>query len=330
MSTRPKEVIKKIRSRISVTQQKIIQAKAYVFDECDGSNIGTEHIINAVEKRVGVAITDKVDLSQQHIEDAVIAVAESISWRLAIGEAILDLIHEGVLCATNYETQHVYKTIKYKMSNFESGISSEELNINFCVPNSLCKRPSHSFTAIDILCSPDLFLHDANIPGLPKESEDALREAVCCFRHKLYTACLAMLGKASEGAWIECGLALIKAAPQGTQKMDKEQALLLDPHFGIGRKIESVLKLYERQDLFKTVLDASGMSLKDLRSVVIWSDQIRDSRNTVHYGAKAHLPNTYEIVAALLMGAVPHFKVVCTIKLAAEKIFQEKSVQTAP
>lgn len=37
--------------------------------------------------------------------------------------------------------------------------------------------------------------------------------------------------------------------------------------------------------------------------VIIWSDIVRDARNVLHHNVQPGLPNTYEKVAALLMGA---------------------------
>jgi hypothetical protein len=50
----------------------------------------------------------------------------------------------------------------------------------------------------------------------------------------------------------------------------------------------------------------------------VWSDAVRDSRNTIHFGVAPTTPNTYEKVAALLLGAVPNVRVLYQVKNAAD------------
>ena len=51
---------------------------------------------------------------------------------------------------------------------------------------------------------------------------------------------------------------------------------------------------------------------------MIWGDAVRESRNSIHYGVNPAMSNTYEKVAALLIGAVPHLKLVYRLRAAAE------------
>ena len=55
------------------------------------------------------------------------------------------------------------------------------------------------------------------------------------------------------------------------------------------------------------------MKIQDLRNAVIWADAVRESRNSVHYGVKPEMPNTYEKLAALLIGSVPHLRLIYRI-----------------
>lgn len=131
--------------------------------------------------------------------------------------------------------------------------------------------------------------------------------------------CLALLGKASEGAWIELELSLANAVPEsGTIDAKKYVSILEDPFVGIGKKIMEVLKLYERKGVFEPIYKGSGYGIKDLRNAVVWADAVRESRNSVHYGVEPFMSNSYEKVAALLIGAVPHFKMLYTINSAAK------------
>jgi hypothetical protein len=69
------------------------------------------------------------------------------------------------------------------------------------------RPPSHRGDDDAYLVEPSLYLDVLSIPTMHAELQEALAEAVRCFRAKLYTAGVAMLGKASEGAWLELGAA---------------------------------------------------------------------------------------------------------------------------
>jgi hypothetical protein len=152
-----------------------------------------------------------------------------------------------------------------------------------------------------------------------REVSAAFREAVQCFRYELFTAAVTMLGKASEGAWLELGASLLASVPAGQEsRFGKQKAVLEDPMIGTFRKIQAVLAIYDPQDVFRSVEQASGIKLQELRSVAVWSDAVRDSRNTIHFGVAAATPNTYEKIAALLIGAVSNVRVLYRLKEAAD------------
>jgi hypothetical protein len=92
-----------------------------------------------------------------------------------------------------------------------------------------------------------------------------------------------MLGKASEGAWIRLGLSLARLlSPDQQAKVTGE---LEDAFIGIGKKVLSVLKLYEKLELRGALEKSSGARLQDLRNTVVWADSVRESRNSIHFGA---------------------------------------------
>ena len=93
---------------------------------------------------------------------------------------------------------------------------------------------------------------------------------------------------------------------------------------GVFRKIEAVITLYEHQEVFSGVVKASGVRLQELKSVAVWSDAVRDSRNTIHFSVEPAVPNTYEKLAALLIAAVPNVGTLYKIKDSAEKMANER------
>jgi len=90
-----------------------------------------------------------------------------------------------------------------------------------------------------------------------------------------------------------------------------------DPFVGIGKKIAKVAQLFQQKDVFGSLYSASGVKPSDLQNIHVWADAVRDARNSIHYGAASALPNTYEKVAALIIGAVPHLRLIYRICAAA-------------
>lgn len=153
------------------------------------------------------------------------------------------------------------------------------------------------------------------------EVASAFGEAVKCFRLELFTAALAMLGKASEGAWLELGASLLEFVPDGQRtRFARQQFTLEDPMLGLLRKVEAVISMYEHQEIFAPVTKACGIRLQELRSVAVWSDAVRESRNTIHFGVQAAVPNTYEKLTALLIGAVPNVRVLYRLKASTDAL----------
>ncbi len=198
-----------------------------------------------------------------------------------------------------------------------SGMSFPDLQIP--VPARVRRAPSVENLGNLFLSEPDLYLGSLGIQNIDAEVAAALKEAVTCFRHELFTAAVAMLGKASEGAWIGLGASLLASVPppQSTS-VKKQRDALEDPMMGTMKKIQAVIQLYERHDLFSVVYSVSDIKPPELRGVQVWSDQVRDSRNTIHFGVAPATPNTYEKVAALLLGVALNLKVSYLVKAAAD------------
>ena len=96
----------------------------------------------------------------------------------------------------------------------------------------------------------------------------------------------------------------------------KQRDALNDPNCGPARKIDAVLKIFER-DLFKPIADLSGIKPALLRSLASWSETVRDSRNTLHFLAVPATPNTYEKVAVLMLGAADPLRTLYALNAVA-------------
>ncbi len=315
------EAYKLICERVSVTPQHVVLAKGIIIHAA-GKEDNSDKIIAEVLKTNQVEMPKEVVLHPSvDAMPAIIAASEAITWRLAAAEAIWSLIHHGFLIPMGIP-QGVPPTLTWTTvipgsGGEASGWTFDGLFLQY--PALVKPAPSLQGASSQFLGEPDLYLNTMNIQNMHKDISDAFREAVKCFRHELFTAAITMLGKASEGAWLELGSSLIAAVPQGAEKsLQKQKAQLEDPMEGTFKKIKAVIAIYERQDVFGTIAKVSGIRLEELRSVAVWSDAVRDSRNTIHFGVQPSTPNTYEKVAALLIGAVPHIRILYRLKGSAD------------
>lgn len=328
------EISKLICDKVSVTPQLVVVAKMIILSTVKTEN-DSDKIIAKVLKTNGVAMPETVVIhSAVDPLPMIIAASESMSWSLAAAEAIWSLVHHGFLVPMAQPQNHASPSLGWT-TIFEggSGESSSWTFEKFFLPYPACVKlaPSLEGASDQFLSEPDLYLGTMSIQNMHREVSEAFREAVKCFRHELYTAAITMLGKASEGAWLELGSSLIAAVPRAQeQKFRKQKVQLENPMEGTFKKIKAVITVYEHQDVFDTIARASGIRLEELRSVGIWSDAVRDSRNTIHFGVQPSIPNTYEKVSALLIGAVPHIRVLYRLKGSADTLADLTRVKPQP
>jgi hypothetical protein len=308
-----------VQGQVRVTRQMVVQAKLLFLAQ---SETRTAALLDRLREAVETKKPPTVVINQQvEFLPTLRQLAAWISWTLAGCEAIWELIHANLrLPRGTQDTGDLggvnWTTVVPGSGGQNSGWNFS--NLSLLVPVEIHKPPSARNAPDEPLADADLFLTEIAVPGLHAEVEEALREAVRCFRHELYTASLAMLGKAAEGAWIELGLSLLRRPEaQATLDADKLRANLESPKLGIAKKIGEVVKLYERHDICGALWARAGVRPQDLRNAVIWADTVRDSRNTVHYGVQPAMRNSYDKVAVLLVAAVAHLRVLYLIINAA-------------
>ena len=310
------EAEKWIREHIEVTRQKVTIAKAFVVQEFaevqaaqDGPTAGVA--TNAVVQRFlqyrDAVLPERVVWSSREHEpiEALRKAADSISWQLAVYEGVWQLIHSGVLLRHSPTSVKQYEPIvSYERLGHGAGWHFRDLHISY--PSAIRRALSVSDNDA-VLCNADLYIRQIDAPGMDPSVEEALREAVLCFRHELYTACVVMLGKAAEEVWIDVGIALYKTLPGSNEdKIEK----LKSPHTSIKTAIQEVSALYQKPEFGAL----RKLGLKTLWDCVVWSDLIRESRNVVHAGAVPSTANSYEKVAALLLSTVPRLRELYRVK----------------
>lgn len=308
------DVFTAINSGVVIDRAKFIIAKQFVLSEAnEGSIISTEGCMKRMLQANHAEWPSQVILHPDwDIQAEIQKVILSLSYRVAFCEALLSLVQNGLLIAFGERPIQISSQVSHttiRPGHLEGGSSSgwNFPDWGYDVPGkfrlSALIRNSNT-----VIADPDLFLQKLNIPNLHPEVEEALFDAARCLRVELYTPCLAMLVKAIEGAWIELGVALIDSLPEEQSKLlQKKRDEMLNPNSSIVRIIKLVTEVYERRDLFGDISKKSGVQLERLRSCAEWSNQVRISRNTVHYGVTVDLPNNYEKVATLLLGVSTHF-----------------------
>jgi hypothetical protein len=313
--------LKLLESQVRVAPQQVTIAKGHIINHfCPDTFTIIQSFLKAVEATTPEKLVIHLTVDT---DETIKLVARVISWTLACCEAIWGLISSGFLFPASSELRsfvpNVGWTTVVQGSGSSGGLRLDHLS--FLVPSSIQLPPSISRGERQTLSDPDLFLHSLDISNIDKEVEESLREAVRCFKHELFLACLAMLGRASEGAWIELGLKLcVITPPTAPVNIKKIKEKLEDPFVGIGKKILEAAQLYQRTDIFDNIHKSSGVKPQDLNNVMVWADAVREARNSVHYGAEPSMPNTYEKIAALLIGSVPHLRLLYKVRAIANPL----------
>jgi hypothetical protein len=214
----PEEARTRILGSIKVTPQMVVLAKRTISSVA-GHQSGASMLIDAVLRENGIAPVKQVIVHPNYdTESECTKAAAWISWEQASAEAIWSLVSTGLLLPSSQSLQPRITGLAWTTivpgsgSGTSSGWSGFDA-VNLPIPASLTRAPSQAGAIDQQLSDADLYLKRIDIPSMDIEVEAALREAVACLRYGLHSAAVAMLGKASEGAWIELGSALLDAAP---------------------------------------------------------------------------------------------------------------------
>lgn len=320
----PDQAEKALHAAISVTPQKVTLAKAILRDlilaqeqtYCD------ELVKTVVVKNGGTwPLPTMVIHPSVDCQGNVKQIAESLSWRIAGLEALWSLIYSGFAFpqgVSEERAQTVHLTTVVPASGGSGMTTCFRVDTGLPVPHQIHAAPSARYQEGQILSDPHLYVHGFGLVNIHPQIESSLRDAVRCFRAELYTPAIAMLGRASEGAWLEVGKSLLRVVPeQDSKQFSKKREALEDPTLGPMKKAEAVQQMYEHT-LFGHLVKGSGVRVPEMRQVAQWSDSVRDSRNTIHFEVEPAVPNTYEKVLGLLVGAVPNIQTLYRVKIYAD------------
>lgn len=249
-----KEIESAIRSSVNVSRQQVTLAKAIIL-ELAKSKVSPLVLIQRVMEKNGVKLPNPVVFGKEDDTDVVKAVSDYLCWHVAACEAIWALVYAGLLFGEG-EWRDSLSSFHWSRVSPNSQSSSswnfEEFSVR--VPQSLTRSLSSQSDPNCFLVEPGLYLSTLGVNGMHADVEASFVEAVKCFRAELYTASIVMLGRASEGAWLELGEALLRFVPASSEKKySKQRESLESPMMGPLKKVTAVLEIYEHKDDFAAV-----------------------------------------------------------------------------
>lgn len=312
------EIEKRVRQAMSVTPPMVVLAKIKIAAQTEVGARGSSELIELVLAQHGCVPTPRVDVIVGSDPLASItACAGALSWREAAVEAIWGLIADGLLvpCSDGFVDGRVRVHWSVKTGS-SSTASSFDLPLCGYV-DRVGPLPSATSGHRTLLSSGDLYLEQMSVVGMHGEIQDAARECVACFKRGLFGGTVALLGKVSEGAWIELGEKLVdKFPPPTSSAIVNQKAALESPHSGVMQKIKAVKEVLMRPE-YQSLRGSIGFNAGVFEQAIQWSDLVRGSRNSIHFGATPTVPNTYESVAVLLLAAHQHLGLLYRIRAAA-------------
>jgi len=301
------EIIKAVR----VSRADIVSAKGFLAD-AGGGRIDTQAQMQAWAQVVSPGFSRDLYLDRSDTEGQVATSARGVMAHLALGAAAWELIYAGVVFQAgthaSWQPQFTWRT-----SHGGGGLDFRG-RLEMVYPESLLRPEWHQVDGN--LLDADLYLKRLSAGALHPGVEEAIRLSLDCFRRDLFLPALAMLGAASEGAWVETANALARCHPSDP-RASRLIGLLNDSQTSVRSKIGKTCELYDQSTLYESTYAASGVDNRRLHQVAEWSDVVREARNVLHWGTTSIVPNTYEKVAILLMAATSELSALHEVKKAA-------------
>ena len=293
---------KKVLEAVNVTREDIARAKAWIL----GSEFGrTDTLIEGwlTDQKAVVPPNAKVDLMSPDCEDQIAGFARAFSIRLAFYQAQWELISAGELFPADGPNAWS-ANLGFTTGGHSGGLQLKNLGCPF--PQSIQRPPLAPETSTD----PDIFLRGIDSKTLHSGIREAVEQSLLCFRRGLYMPATVMLAAAAEATWTECGVAVAKKLSNA--KLD---ATVNDPYASISKKVVDIQKALQAPD-GKTLLKSAGRSNADVDNAEVWTTNLRDRRNALHWGKAKSFIVDHSETASLLMGAPLHIGTLEAIRAA--------------
>ena len=309
-----------LRAQISVTHHLVTQAKSYIIQRLTDGETDPQRMVEGFPLSLGYgSLTIEIDDRKLEDPDQLRIAAGFHSCRFAFSQAIWALIGDGLVIpsgstsvGSNLEQRY---TRKRGPSSESGGWHLEERGLT--MPSLVEISPSAKYSHEEPLIMPSVFLLESGIDGAHEDVQEALSDAIKCYRAGLFRPAVTMLAKAMEGAWIELGLALANAgfAPAGSDPGAFETSL--KDSGPITRKMTRIRDLYPTPPL-SDLRKKAGVARQNLADEWFWSDALAETRNAIHFGAAPTIAYTYVGVSIFLISASTHLKPMYLIKAAAD------------
>ena len=286
-----------IASEIRVERADLVAAKAFILQ---GNEVWTFRVSQEWGRAVAGGEPPAVfRLSEGDPSAIARQYARFFSAQMAVFQAVWELVAVALLVPATSQIERRKFSVQWTTGRNSGGFDVLELGVPCLEEFARPTAPRET-----ILTDGDLYLAGLPTTSLHHGVKDALWMAVACFRAELFVPAVAMLGAATEGAWIELGRSLVARHPD--EAPCKKAMKILEGDVAAIRQIVNTIteQLYARQDLFDDCAKSSGVSLDRLREIATWSHTVREARNVLHWGVSPNPGNTYEKVAVLLMSAL--------------------------
>jgi len=313
---RPDDGKKAVLERVRASRADIAAAKSFVVNATENS---TSSLLDQWIASNQVSYPKPVLLRGDSINDDLGKVARVLSLRLAGAYAIWELIGTGHLTPAG-NIREESSTIDYTTAIPGSGGHNGGWHfhkLTFFYPERI-HRPIKA-TQRGVFTDGDLYLQELGLVDLHPGIEEALREAVQCFRYDLFTGTVAMLGAASEGIWVELGRALVTAHP-GSSKSQRINNACETSSRGIGYLVKQIVEMCEDRNETGDILHQANVTLAEVRSAALWWDTVREARNVLHWEVEPTFANNFDKVAVLMLSAASHLRTLWNIRRAALNI----------
>jgi len=311
---RPDDGEKAILDSVAVSRADIAAAKAFFIRAAEHN---TARLIDKWITANGVEYPEPVPLREKSTDDDLRRVARALSLKLAASYAVWELVGAGCLTPAGVmheETPSVGYTIIIPGGRGGRSEGWQFHKLTFSYPTRI-HRPIEA-SRRGVFTDGDLYLQGLGLADLHPGIEEALREAVQCFRYDLFTGAVAMLGAASEGVWIELGRAIANACPRSSKSQKIDNALDTSSR-GIGYLVKQIVEMCENRNETGDILKQANVTLAEVRCAALWWDTIREARNVLHWGVESAFANSLDKVSALMLSAASHLRTLWKIRTAA-------------
>jgi hypothetical protein len=286
------DAVRMLFDTLNVTREDIARAKQWALaNHDDRTEVLVEQWLRGQKSEVDR--NAQVDLMSPEAPDRVTHHARCFSVRLAYYQALWELVAAGELFLM--EGASVWTAaLQYQSGGQAGGLDVRGLTCSF--PQRVQRPPLAPAVSAD----PDVFLKGMNSKSLHTGILEAIEQSLVCFQRGLYMPATAMLAAAAEATWTECGLAVAKCLGHG--KLD---GIMRDPFSSISKKVAETHKALEVAAA-KVILKNAGRSSADVDNADLWTTNLRDRRNALHWGKAKSFVVDHSETASLLMGAPLH------------------------